>query len=175
MDGIWPHACGVKGEKKTVSGENILVCDDDKAIVDFCVEALAAQGYHVCGVSSGEEAIAVAGKERFDLLVVDLVMSGINGFEIFKAIREFDSEIVGMIITGYGNLTASIEAMKSGFKEFIMKPFTYDELVSGVAEALKKSKSERDSVAYKQAEKLKEDFLTMISHELQTPLAMVQI
>jgi signal transduction histidine kinase len=156
-----------------MSGEKVLVCDDDKINLDFCMEVLEREGYQVKGVTSGKEAIALAQKEHFDLLLTDFVMSDINGLEIFKAIREFDTEIIGVIISGYGSFSTALDAINSGFKGFIIKPFTDGELALAVSETLKRSKLEKETITYKQTTKLKDDFLTLISHELRTPLSLV--
>jgi len=156
-----------------VPGEKILVCDDDENNRQLCVQILEGEGYQVTNIDSGRGAIELAKKEHFDLLLTDFMMPGLNGLETFNAIRKFDPEIVGTIITGYGTLATAIGALKLGFQGFITKPFTYDELVFTVSETLKKNKLEKEVIAYRQAAKLKDDFLALISHELRTPLSLV--
>ena len=139
----------------------------------LCVQILEEKGYQVQGVKNGQAAIDLARKEHFDLLLVDLMMPGISGLETFRAIREFDPGIAGVIITGYGTLSTAIDALKSGFQGFIPKPFTCEELSFAVSETLKKSKLEKEVIAYRQTARLKDDFLSLISHELRTPLALI--
>lgn len=156
-----------------MSGEKILICDDEKIILDFCLDVLEREGYQAKGVTSGKEAIALAKKEHFDLLLTDFAMSDISGLETFKTIREFDPEIVGAIISGYGNFSTALDAINLGFKGFVIKPFTDEELALAVSETLKRSKLEKETIAYRQVTKIKDDFLALISHELRTPLSMV--
>lgn len=152
----------------------ILVCDDQEMILRFCAKILESKGYQVKGIGSGEEAIELARREHFDLLLVDFMMPGINGLETLKAIREFDPEIVGVIITGHGSFSMAVDALKLGFKGFITKPFTAEELLLAVSETLRQSNLEKEVMAYKQAAKLKDDFLALVSHELRTPLSLVR-
>ncbi len=154
-------------------GEKILVCDDEEKNLLLCVQILEEEGYEVEGVNNGYGAIEMARKKHFDLLLVDFVMPGINGLETFKIIKEFDPEVVGTIVTSYGTFATAIDALKLGFQGFITKPFTYEELLFAVSETLKKSKLEKELIAYRQADKLKDDFLALISHELRTPLSLI--
>lgn len=164
---------GINKTKKA-TGETILVCDDKEIILNFCLRILESEGYCVKGIDSGEEAIELAKREHFDLLLVDFVMPGINGLETLKAIREFDPDIVGAVITGHGSFSMAVDALKLGFKGFITKPFTAEELLVAVSEILRQSKLEKEVMAYKQAAKLKDDFLSLVSHELRAPLSLVR-
>jgi len=156
-----------------VASEKILVCDDDERNLLLCVEMLERENYQVKAVRNGQAAIDLARKEHFDLLLVDFRMPGLNGLETFQAVREFDPETVGVIITGYGTFSIATDAIKSGFQRFITKPFTYEELVFAISETLKKNKLEKEVIAYRQAARLKDDFLALISHELRTPAALL--
>jgi signal transduction histidine kinase len=100
-------------------------------------------------------------------------MPGINGLETFKAVKDIDPEIVGTIVTAFGTLNTAVDALKLGFKGFLTKPFTCEELLFTVSETLRQSRLEKEVIAYKQAAKLKDDFLALISHELRTPLSLI--
>ena len=156
-----------------MSGEVVLVCDDEEALLQLCVEVLKGDGYRVKGVGSGEAAIEEVRREHVDLLLVDFFMPGINGLETFKAIKEIDPEIVGTIVTAFGTLNTAVDALKLGFKGFLTKPFTCEELLFTVSETLRQSRLEKEVIAYRQAAKLKDDFLALISHELRTPLSLI--
>ncbi|MDY7034137.1 MAG: response regulator [Thermodesulfobacteriota bacterium] len=154
-------------------GEKILVVDDDEEIVYLCVQILESEGYRVKGINNGLTAIDMAKEDHFDLLITDIMMPGLNGMEIFRAIRKYDPELVGVVITGHGTLHTAIDALKMGFHGFLTKPFSYVELSTAVSQALERSKLEKELIAYRRIDKLKDDFLAIISHELRTPLSLI--
>ena len=159
--------------KESMPHERILVVDDNEEIVYLCVQILESEGYKVEGVSDGMAAIDLAKEGHFDLLVTDIMMPGLNGMEIFKAIRKFDPDLVGIVITGHGTLHTAIDALEIGFHGFLTKPFSYVELSTTVSQALERSKLEKELIAFRRIDKLKDDFLAIISHELRTPLSLV--
>jgi len=156
-----------------MTGETILVVDDESNIRQFCVDILSREGYQAKAARSGEAAIALAREEHFDMLLVDFVMPGISGLDTFKTIRDGEAEIIGILITGYGTLSTAIDAIKLGFKGFLTKPFTHDELLFSVSHAFKQHRLEKQVMIYKESAKLKDDFLALVSHELRTPLSLI--
>jgi len=77
-------------------------------------------------------------RESFDAVILDLKMPGLSGMEVLKKIKETDSEIVVVVITGYATVDSAVEAMKSGAYDFLPKPFTPDSLRVIVKRALEK-------------------------------------
>ena len=128
--------------------ERVLVVDDEKAIVRLCIEILENEGYEVEGAQSGQAAINLVRNQHFDLLLTDFKMPGYDGMETLHAIKEINPEITGVVITGYASMYTAIEAIKTGFFGFIIKPFTYHELTNAVSQALKRSKLEKELIAY---------------------------
>lgn len=126
--------------------ERILVVDSDPDVLELCLRSLSAEGYTVQGATSGHQAIEIARKEQFDLLLVDIVMSDLNGLEVYQSIKEFTPEMVGVIITGSKSTEEIIKALQLGFDDFVVKPFTPGWLSSTVAKALDKRRLERENV-----------------------------
>jgi diguanylate cyclase (GGDEF)-like protein/PAS domain S-box-containing protein len=129
--------------------EKILVVDDEPDMLDLCKQILISKGYQVKSAGEGYQAIERAKDEPFDLLLVDIKMPGMNGMETYQAIREFDPDIIGVIITGYASIDTAIKAVKLGFDGFVTKPFTPDELNATVAKALERARLERDNARLK--------------------------
>jgi len=125
--------------------EKILVVEDDPDVLDLCQRILASEGYQVKGARDGYEAIERAKDEPFDLLLVDMKMPRMNGMETYQAIKEFDPDIIGVIITAYGSMETAIEAIKLGFDGFVTKPFTPEELNTAVVKALQRDRLEREN------------------------------
>ncbi len=126
--------------------ERILVVDDEPEVLDLCIRVLAAEGYEVQGVDGGRQAIALVQQERFDLLLTDIRMPDINGLEMVRTIKELDSELICVTMTGFGTMDTAIEALKLGVDEFVVKPFTPDELCLAIARAMEKERLRRENV-----------------------------
>jgi signal transduction histidine kinase/CheY-like chemotaxis protein len=129
-----------------VSGERILVADDEPDVLDLCHRILFSEGYQVESVRDGYEAVKRAKFEHFDLLLTDIRMPGLNGLETAQAIKSFDPDIVCVTMTGFSSMDAAIEALKLGVDEFVVKPFTSEELSLAVARALEKERLRKENV-----------------------------
>jgi signal transduction histidine kinase/ActR/RegA family two-component response regulator len=121
-----------------VSNEKILLVDDEPAVLDVCERILASDGYQITTASSGHEAIKLARRERFDLVLTDMKMPGTSGLDTFHEIQALDPEITGVVVTGYGTMQMAIEALRLGFDGFVTKPFAPEDLRLAVSEALSK-------------------------------------
>ncbi|MFQ5813178.1 MAG: response regulator, partial [Anaerolineae bacterium] len=125
--------------------ERILVVDSDPSVLELCLRSLSTEGYVVEGATSGRQAIEMAREEQFDLLLVDIT-PGLNRLEVYRAIKEFTPEMVGVVITSSKSTEEIIKALQLGFDDFVVKPFTPDWLNSTVAKALNKRRLERENV-----------------------------
>jgi len=119
-----------------MTGERILVADDEPDVLDVAVRALTLEGYRVRGVSDGLAAVEEARRERYDLLIADVKMPGMSGLRAYRLIKEFSPDTLCLIITGFGTLEMAIEAVRLGVNAFILKPFGPDELSAAVGRAL---------------------------------------
>ncbi|MGA9350526.1 MAG: GAF domain-containing protein, partial [Anaerolineae bacterium] len=128
-----------------MAGEKILVVEDDPGVLASCKRILAYKGYRVEGAGNGYQAIERVKDELFDLLLVDIRMPGMNGLETYQAIKEFNPDIIGVIITAYASMETAIEAIKLGFDGFLIKPFSLDELYAVVAKALERQRLRREN------------------------------
>jgi len=126
--------------------ERILVADDDPDVLEVCRRILTNEGYEVTGVPDGPEAVEAARASSYDLLLTDIMMPSLGGLETAQAIKEFDPDIVCVVMTGYGTMETAIKALRLGFDEFIVKPFGPQELVAAVSKALEKVRLERENL-----------------------------
>ncbi|PIU64231.1 MAG: hypothetical protein COS85_13235 [Armatimonadetes bacterium CG07_land_8_20_14_0_80_59_28] len=129
-----------------VRTETILVVDDQPSVVQLCKRLLESQGFSAVGASSGEEALEKFRQQRFDLLLVDLVLPGIDGVETFRQAKEMQNDLVGIVITGHATKGSVVDAMKSGLYGFIEKPFTMRELMSTIDDVLQRNSVEKENV-----------------------------
>jgi signal transduction histidine kinase len=125
--------------------ESLLIVDDEQSILELCERILSKAGYQVTTASSGAKAVELARQQQFDLLLTDLKMPGLGGLETFQAVREIDPDIAGIVLTGFGTMETAIEALRLGFTNFILKPFTSDQLLQAVEEALESERLRREN------------------------------
>ena len=119
--------------------KRILVIDDEEMILRLCRKVLTNEGYEVKCASSGEEAVRLGSSEHFHMAVTDMLMPGMDGLKTFTALREKQSEIIGVLITAHGTMDTAIQAMTRRFGGFIRKPFMPHELVQVVKDSFQKS------------------------------------
>jgi signal transduction histidine kinase/DNA-binding response OmpR family regulator len=125
--------------------ERILIVDDEVDVLDLCRRILESKGYKVKTAHNGHEAIELAQRENFDLLLTDIKMPGITGLEIAQALKKSDPEVICVTMTGYSTMDMVLEALKLGIDEFILKPFTPEDLSSTVAKTLEKEQLRKEN------------------------------
>ena len=123
---------------------HILVIDDEPRIRDACRMVLQGLGMEVAVAANGEEGLTMIGAHHYDIVLVDLMMPVLSGFEVLAHIREHHPDTVVVVITGYATLEHSIEAMKKGAFDFIPKPFTPDHLRVVVGKSLRYTRALHD-------------------------------
>ena len=116
----------------------ILLVDDEVVFADNISKLLANRGYRVTAVYDGESAIRALEKERFDVVVLDLKMPGIDGITTLAAIKKLGLFNEILLLTGHGSMNKAVEAMKLGAYDYLSKPCDIDELVAKIEGAWKK-------------------------------------
>lgn len=111
--------------------ESILLVEDKRAMRNMLTTALEEDGWNVCAVSSGSEALKSIEKRNFDILLSDICLPGkIDGMDILRKSRECCHWVPVILMTAFGTVDLAVEAMKEGARDFITKPFDLDDLLS---------------------------------------------
>ena len=153
----------------------ILVIDDEEIVRESCVRILQGQEYQVKTADNGEMGLSTLKEFQPDLVLVDLKMPGMSGFEVLEQIYAYDATIVTVVITGFATVDSAVEAMKKGTFDFIPKPFKPDELRLVVHRGLERRNLVLETIALRnEKEMLREYFAAIVSHELKSPLGAVQ-
>ena len=113
----------------------ILVIDDDEGVRESMSRMLRGAGYTVDTAPTGEDGLALAGDNRFDVILSDMRMPGISGIDVLRRLREQHIDSGFIIMTGFGTVETAVEAMKLGAVDFVQKPFFRDELLMRVKSA----------------------------------------
>ncbi len=118
----------------------ILVVDDEESIRDLLRLVLTGEGYSVVTANDGEEAIKHLEARRFDIVITDLVMPGVNGVEVLRAAKRIDPNYPVMVITGYPSVETVTKLVRLGAGDYLTKPFNIDVVRVTVAKLLETSR-----------------------------------
>ncbi|HLT53219.1 MAG TPA: sigma-54 dependent transcriptional regulator [Flavobacteriaceae bacterium] len=116
--------------------ENILIVDDDIQILELLQRHLNSWNYHSYKAISVKEAVSILKDTTIDLLITDLKMPEVDGFELIKFVSEHYPTLPKLIVTGYPNVQDSLKAIKSGVVDYLTKPFTKEELKKAIDTSL---------------------------------------
>lgn len=108
--------------------DKVLIVDDQFLVRQMLEESVSRKGYDVRSAASGEEAVELLKKEEFQLAFVDLKLGKLSGLDVLKFSREKCPDMLFVIMTAYGTVQEAVNAMKLGAFDFVMKPFTPDQM-----------------------------------------------
>jgi len=128
---------------------NILVVDDESVIRDGLSRILEGDAFTVDAAKNGHAAIELLQQKEFDLIITDLKMPGMSGFELLNAVKILQPDSPVIMITGYATVETAVEAMKSGTIDYIVKPFTPDQILEKVRLALDQKKMSMEEIYIK--------------------------
>jgi signal transduction histidine kinase len=163
------------------SAERILVVDDEENIRSTLTEFFAMLGYETETAEDGTRALDVLGRRSYDLLLVDLRMPGLDGISVIEWIRETQPNLPVIVMTGHATVETTIRALRLGAYDYILKPFTLDEMERTVGNCLEKRRLEMRNTELsemnerlREIEALKDNLLATVSHEFRTPLTAIR-
>ncbi len=126
--------------------EKILIIDDEPDMLKLLSMILREKThYEITSTNNPVEAIEMAKKGGFDLVISDLKMPGLDGIEIIEAVKGVDPDTPVIIITAYGTVESASEAMQKGGFDFITKPFRKEQILFTIDKALKWLKVQKEN------------------------------
>ena len=152
--------------------ETILIVDDTPANLGVLVETLGAAGYQLMVAEDGEEALAQTAKTQPDLILLDVMMPGMDGFETCRRLkaRQSTRDVPVLFMTALNETADKVKAFSAGGVDYITKPIEHEEALARVRThlALRRLRRElEDQLA------LKERFMRMAGHDLRSPLCLI--
>jgi len=127
-----------------MSGERILVVDDEPDILSLLVYQLSREDYRISTAVDGRSAVSTALEDRPDLIVLDLMLPGMDGYQVLRTLREDErtSEIPVLLLTARREEEDRIHGFEKGADDYVTKPFSPRELVLRVGALLRRAKAE---------------------------------
>src|SRR5215510_9086350 len=122
----------------------ILLIEDELQLRDDLQILLQSAGYQVTTAANGAEGIQQIREQPFDLVITDIVMPGMDGFQVMDDLRDHCPETVVVAMTGYVSTDSAIQALRKGAYDYLTKPLDVDLVYSVVARALEKVRLQKD-------------------------------
>lgn len=150
--------------------QKILIAEDDTDLCQLFSYVLTKNGYSVTAVSDGAEALAAIQSEYFDLLISDIMMPVMDGYELVKSLRGSGRNIPVLMITAKGSFDDMEEGFQSGTDDYMVKPVNIDEMVLRVGALLRRARIQSERRLVIGGTLLECDSLTVTSGELSSVL-----
>ncbi len=129
----------------------VLVVDDHREMIELLADRLAEHGWEASVATGGAEAIARLDESPPDVVVTDLRMEEVDGFDLLEAAHERDPNLPVVIMTAFGEIDSAVEAIKRGAFHYMTKPFEFDELEVFLERALENRRLQRENQAYRRS------------------------
>jgi len=120
---------------------NILIVDDDELLHSMVRDKLEFEGYEVTSAYSGISGLDALKINRFDLILLDMMMPGLTGIEFIKKLRSTDNDVPVIMLTSVTQAEEKVNAFKTGADDYLCKPFYDEELIARIRAVLKRSGS----------------------------------
>jgi two-component system nitrogen regulation response regulator NtrX len=130
--------------------ESILIVDDEAGVRSSLQGILGDEGYAVDSVDSGEAALKAVENRRYDLLLLDVWMPGMDGLETLARIRTLDAHLPVVVISGHGSIETAVKAVRMGAQDFVEKPLSLEKTLLAVKNALRQRRLEDENRVLKE-------------------------
>ena len=127
-------------------GKKVLVVEDEPTLVETLEYNLTRQGYDVCTAADGLAALEVARRERPDLIVLDIMLPGLDGFEVCRILRR-EMNVPILMLTAWTDEVDKVVGLEVGADDYLTKPFSMRELLARVKALLRRVRLDREELA----------------------------
>ena len=134
---------------------NVLIVDDEEDFLETIIKRLNKRQVDASGARSGEEALELLKEKTFDVVILDVKMpGGMDGIEALREMKKVQPLAEVILLTGHASVETSIEGMKLGAFDYLLKPIKLDELLKKIAQAIEKKDTHDNKVRSAQIKKL---------------------
>jgi signal transduction histidine kinase len=152
---------------------SILVVDDDLLIRELVAKVLS--DYRVLQADNGQDALGILMQEKVDVVLTDVMMPSMNGLDLLKSVKEESPDQAVVVMTGYADKEVILRALRADADDFINKPINLLQLKTTINKVLEKKSLKEELVRLKHMDRLKSEFLGLISHKLKTPITAISL
>jgi DNA-binding response OmpR family regulator len=126
--------------------QRILVIDDDPAVTSVLKRGLSYEGFAVETAKSGVEGLVIARERPSDLVILDVMMPGLGGFEVLRRLRAADEQLPVLMLTAKDAPNDEVQGFTAGADDYVMKPFTFEILLARVRALLRRRQADRSPI-----------------------------
>ncbi len=126
--------------------QRILVIDDDPAVTSLLKRGLSYEGFAVDTAKSGTEGLAIVRERPSDLVILDVMMPGLNGFEVLQRLRAADEQLPILMLTARDAPADQVQGLGSGADDYVIKPFTFEVLLARVHALLRRRQVDHPTI-----------------------------
>jgi len=130
------HIRGYTMDTDNTVGTRLLLVDDEETLRKLVKEELDAEGFHVSMAEDGDEALAILGREAFDLLILDIRMPRMGGLSVLQEMQKRGIRPRVIVLTGVEDLDVAIQAARLGANDYVTKPFEAAVLIASIRRVL---------------------------------------
>jgi response regulator RpfG family c-di-GMP phosphodiesterase len=150
----------------------ILIVDDDQGIRRLLSDGLELEGFECRDASGATEALGLLASQPFDVVISDLRMPGTSGLELLQGVRKKHPQVAFLMATAVDDVRVSIQAMKAGADDYLVKPFQLDEVLTALDRAIQRKRLEQEVANYRQR---LEEMVDQRTRQLQVALRRVEL
>lgn len=171
-------------ESVQIADARILLVDDNEDLRKYVKRLLERSFHHVEAASDGRAALELARETPPDLILSDVMMPGLDGFELIRKLREQDEtrQVPIVLLSAHAGEEATVEGLQAGADDYLTKPYSARELLARVTVHLRMAMVRREAAEHRAKEQAlrrmleeKDEFLTLASHEFRTPLTTISL
>jgi DNA-binding response OmpR family regulator len=126
--------------------KRILIVEDEDRIASFLQKGLRSNGYTTSTAGTGEEGLGFAASGEFDLMILDIGLPDMNGFDVLQRMRARDNQIPVIILTARDGVSETVSGLEGGADDYVTKPFSFDELLARVRARLRTDRTPEETV-----------------------------
>jgi DNA-binding response OmpR family regulator len=141
--------------------ERILIIEDERPMRTALADCLGAEGYRVLSASDGAEGLERALREKPDLILLDIMMPGLDGFALCAELRKLGHAVPVLMLTAKGQVTDRVRGLDAGADDYLVKPFSTDELLARVRALLRRTQRSARAPAALNLGDVRVDFVRM--------------
>lgn len=154
----------------------LLIVDDEPNYLIILSELLEEEGFEVLTADNGEKALKIIQRTDLDLVLTDMQMPGMNGMDLLKKAKAYNSTLPIIMMTAYGEVEKAVAAMQAGAFNFLTKPFNNDELIANVNKAIEHYSLLKENDRLRNEAHKRTDFSGMVgkSHAMQQIYSLIE-
>lgn len=130
-----------------IESVRVLLVDDEALLLSFLSKVLRVRGFEVGTAAGGAEALAELGRERYDVVVLDQRMPGMDGIATLERIRDLDARLPVIFLSGLAEMSTAVEAVRRGAVDYLMKPASVDKLCEKIRSSAQQMRALKEPAA----------------------------